>query len=117
MRSKALTWLASSVAVVVAGVAVAACSGDGASHEGHDHTGSTTAPRAPTAAAIEEMTPSKDYPLDTCVVSGEPIGGDMGEPMAVRYQGTEVQFCCPDCMDEFAKDPEKYVAKVRAATR
>jgi hypothetical protein len=51
----------------------------------------------------------KPYPLDTCVVSGEKLGGDMGDPVILQYQGQEVRFCCPACKKIFLKDPEKYL--------
>jgi len=29
------------------------------------------------------------------------------------YKGKTIGFCCPDCIDEFKKDPEKYMAKIK----
>jgi YHS domain-containing protein len=29
------------------------------------------------------------------------------------YKGKVIGFCCPDCIDEFKKDPEKYVATMK----
>jgi hypothetical protein len=55
------------------------------------------------------------YPLKTCVVSGEQLGGDMGKPIIINYQGTEVHFCCKDCIKKFNADPAKYLAKLKAA--
>ena len=73
---------------------------------------------APAEAAasgeIREVKPSKDYPLEKCVVSGEELD-EMGEPVAIVYQGVEVQFCCRNCIAEFKKDPNKYLAKLEAA--
>jgi hypothetical protein len=66
----------------------------------------------------KEIKPSADYPLTTCVVSGEKLGsGGMGPPVAIEYQGAEIQFCCKECLPEFEKDPERYVAQVRAAKK
>jgi hypothetical protein len=56
-----------------------------------------------------------NYPLSTCVVSGEPlIESDMGLP--IDYIHTEpgkhnrlVRFCCKSCIKTFKKDPEKYL--------
>ena len=54
--------------------------------------------------------PKKDtYPLTTCVVSGEKLGGDMGEPVKFDYHGREIRFCCPGCEATFKKDPAKYL--------
>lgn len=74
-----------------------------------------TAPAAG-RADFDRIDASADYPLPTCVVSGEALTA-MGKPMAIVYQGTEVQFCCPACLDEFKKEPAKFVAQVRAAKR
>jgi hypothetical protein len=53
------------------------------------------------------------YPLDTCVVSGEKFGGDMGDPVVFIYSNSvvnqEIKFCCPDCKPKFLKDPDKYM--------
>jgi YHS domain-containing protein len=53
--------------------------------------------------------------LTTCPVSGDKLGGDMGKPYVMVYQGQEVKFCCPMCKKDFDKDPAKYIAKIRAA--
>ena len=29
------------------------------------------------------------------------------------YKDKVIGFCCPDCIDEFKKDPEKYMAKIK----
>ena len=80
-----------------------------------------TLPLAAASCTKEESEPaasgsgsasSSDYPLTTCVVSGEELGG-MGEPVEYDYQGTLVKFCCKSCIPKFEADPEKYVAKLR----
>lgn len=58
---------------------------------------------------------SSEYPLDVCVVSGEKLGS-MGEPFVIDHEGTEVRFCCDNCLPKFRKDPAKYVAMVKAGT-
>ncbi len=55
---------------------------------------------------IEQQLPS--YPLDTCMVSGDKLGGDMGKPVDIIYKNRLVRFCCPDCIPDFKKDPAKY---------
>jgi hypothetical protein len=57
------------------------------------------------------------YPLKTCVVSGEKLGGDMGDPYVFTYQGREVKLCCKGCLDDFNKSPAKYVKKIEAAEK
>ncbi|MDE0834963.1 MAG: hypothetical protein OSA84_01265 [Akkermansiaceae bacterium] len=54
------------------------------------------------------------YPLKTCVVSGEEFGG-MGDPYIFAHEGTTVKFCCKACLKDFDKDPEKYIAMIKAA--
>jgi len=55
------------------------------------------------------------YPLETCVVSGEKLGGEMGEPLYYVYNDQLVEFCCPACKKDFDKEPAKYMAKLNAA--
>jgi hypothetical protein len=57
----------------------------------------------------------KPYPLDTCIVSGEKLGGDMGKPIVTVYQGQEIKFCCASCPKKFNKDPEKYIKLMNEA--
>ncbi len=59
----------------------------------------------------------KPYPLTTCVVSGEKLGGDMGEPYVFTYKGREIKMCCKDCRKDFDKDPAKYIKKLEAAEK
>ncbi len=60
--------------------------------------------------------PPKPDLLKTCPVSGEKLGGDMGEPFKFVYQGQEVKLCCSMCKAKFDKDPAKYIKKIQAAT-
>ncbi|HEY0946379.1 MAG TPA: hypothetical protein VGD81_13970 [Opitutaceae bacterium] len=60
-----------------------------------------------------------DYPLTTCVVSGEKLGS-MGKPYVHVHQeegkpDRVVQFCCRGCIKDFKKDPAQYLAKLDAA--
>lgn len=75
----------------------------------------TPAAQAP-AQQYEKIAPSKDYALKTCVMSGDPLDA-MGRPVAIRYQGREVQFCCEACIDDFLKDPAPALAKLDAAKK
>lgn len=68
-------------------------------------TGALQAADAPAPAA------PKPYPLTTCMVSGEALGG-MGEPVVQVYQGQEIKFCCRGCVKSFNKDPAKYMAEM-----
>ena len=61
------------------------------------------------------------YPLDTCIVSGEKFGGDMGPPIVFIYQdkatgiNQEIKFCCPMCKPKFLADPDKYMKIIHDA--
>lgn len=60
------------------------------------------------------------YPLTTCVVSGDKLGGDMGDAIdhVYKQEGKPdrlVRFCCKDCIADFKKDPAKYLAKIDEA--
>jgi hypothetical protein len=59
----------------------------------------------------------KPYPLTTCVVSGDKLGGDMGKPYVFTYQGREIKLCCKDCKKDFDKTPTKYIKKLAAAEK
>ncbi len=54
----------------------------------------------------------KAYALDTCVVSGKPLGS-MGKPVSFTHEGTEVRICCKSCRKEFDAHPAKYMAKLK----
>ncbi|MBS0189025.1 MAG: hypothetical protein JSS51_13235 [Planctomycetes bacterium] len=58
----------------------------------------------------------KDYPLKTCPVSKEDLGG-MGEPVNVVVAGRLVRLCCNGCKKDLMKDPLKYIASVDAAKK
>lgn len=45
----------------------------------------------------------------TCPV----IGGQINKNIYADYQGNRVYFCCPPCIKEFKKDPDKYVKKMK----
>lgn len=59
------------------------------------------------------------YPLKTCVVSGDKLGGDMGAPVVFVYTNNganqEIKFCCPMCKPTFLAEPDKYMKIILAA--
>ena len=67
------------------------------------------------AADQKAVAKAKPYPLKVCVVSDEKFGGDMGDPYLFVYEGRQVKLCCKGCLDDFKKDPAKYVKKMEAA--
>jgi hypothetical protein len=71
------------------------------------------------AADTQPASPATAYPLKTCIVSDDELGG-MGKP--VEYVHKEagkpdrvVLLCCKDCIADFKKEPAKYLAKLDAA--
>lgn len=47
-----------------------------------------------------------------CPVSGEKVGQQGMAPVTYEYEGKIYNFCCPGCLEEFKKDPQKYIKKV-----
>jgi hypothetical protein len=53
--------------------------------------------------------------MTTCVVSGDKLeGGDMGKSPEFIYRETNkpdrfLRFCCKDCVNDFKKEPAKYL--------
>lgn len=46
-----------------------------------------------------------------CPVSGEKIGSGGMEAATYEYQDKIYNLCCAACIEEFKKDPEKYIKK------
>lgn len=66
-------------------------------------------------AVVAKQKPT--YPLETCVVSGEKFGGEMGAPVDHVVGNRLVRFCCKDCAEQFRKDPSTYLLKLDAARK
>ena len=58
-----------------------------------------------------ELAAGKEYPLETCLVSGEKLGS-MGDPVVIVHEGRQIKFCCDSCPPKFEKDPAKYLSKL-----
>jgi hypothetical protein len=72
------------------------------------------------SSAAEKAPAKADYPLTTCVVSDDKLGGSMGKAIEYTYKQAGkpdrlVMFCCKDCIADFEKEPAKYLAKLDAA--
>jgi YHS domain-containing protein len=59
----------------------------------------------------------KEYPLKTCMVSKEELGGDMGAPVDKVVAGRLIRMCCKDCKKDVEEDPAKFVAMVDDARK
>ena len=62
-------------------------------------------------AVIEKQ--KADYPLASCVVSGEDLGS-MGESVDYVHGNRLVRFCCAGCVDRFRKSPNEYLGAIDA---
>lgn len=38
----------------------------------------------------------------------------MGKSYVFTYQGQAIKLCCKSCLKDFNKDPDKYLAKLKA---
>jgi YHS domain-containing protein len=50
----------------------------------------------------------KGKPQTECPV----LGGKIDKSVYTDYQGKRIYFCCSACIDDFKKDPEKYLKKL-----
>lgn len=55
------------------------------------------------------------YPVTTCLVTGETLGGKMGKPIDYVYGQQLVRFCCKGCVKKFEQNPEEYIGKLKKA--
>lgn len=82
--------------IVAAGLSLAACQAES---------------KAPAAPAGDP--PAVAAPEKFCPVSGEKLGG-MGAPVSYTHEGRTIEFCCAGCIEDFKKEPAKYLAKLDA---
>jgi YHS domain-containing protein len=66
-------------------------------------------------AVIEQQ--GTHYPLKTCPVSKDELGGDMGKPVDMVVGGRLIRLCCKDCKKDLEKEPTKFIAMVDAARK
>ena len=62
------------------------------------------------AATKQETVKAQDAGNKICPVTGEKI--DEKTKATYEYEGKIYNFCCPVCIEEFKKDPGKYIKKV-----
>jgi len=62
------------------------------------------------ASAGKQAEKTEDVGNKICPVTGEKI--NEATKATYEYQGKIYNFCCPVCIDEFKKDPEKFIKKV-----
>ena len=74
------------------------------------------APVSPTAAAAAvpatTQAATNSPPVNKyCAVEGSPNKVD--PTVFVMYKGQKIGFCCDDCIKDFNKNPDKYVASMK----
>jgi len=104
----------------VAGGLFLGCGGEHGHDHDHDHDGDGKPDHGPGehqdgGGKKEGASVADDYPLKTCVVSGEELGGDHGEAFVFLHEGRTVKFCCEPCKEDFLEEPAKYIAMIDAA--
>ena len=78
-------------------------------NDAHGHAEQEPDKLAPASAATI-ASQGKDYPK-TCVVSDESL--IEGEVQNYVYQGQLVRFCCKGCKNDFVKNPDAYMLKLK----
>jgi hypothetical protein len=99
-------WALSAVVVSIVGLAAAKLALDRNKHAMRHDDAMQESEAAPSAERV------KPYPLDYCVVSGDKLGGEMGEPFVIVHEGREIKFCCKGCVKDFNEDPASFLAKI-----
>ena len=118
-----------SIKTLVALVMSATIAVSALAHEGHNHakddskaTGSVLKVDDAGVSADWLAKAKAEYPLDTCAVSSDRFDNeDMGKPQdyVYRQEGKPdrlLRFCCKDCVNDFKKDPAKYLKVVQDAS-
>jgi hypothetical protein len=68
------------------------------------------------AAETKKPDKLKPYPLDTCAVTGEKLGG-MGKPYVFAHENREIKLCCKGCLKEFNKNTKQYLQQLAEAEK
>lgn len=58
--------------------------------------------------AMAAQDAGKGKPQTICPVEG----GKINKSVYTDYEGKRIYFCCSHCIDEFKKDPQKYLKKM-----
>ncbi len=58
------------------------------------------------AKITEAYKTAKPCPMTVCPVMGDPLDADA---YSFVYEGREFKFCCDGCLDDFEKNPAKFV--------
>ena len=86
---------------------MAACLLAGGACASHHSTTATSGPAASTdTAQMASAKPINQY----CPIDKE---NKVDPTVTTVYKGKVIGFCCSDCIPEFKKDPEKYMATLK----
>lgn len=99
--------LATLFVAVVAVLVLSGCNG----HDGDEHAApmDTSTRAVPAETATPEAAPkTAEVAQKLCPVMGTPIDKDI----YVDHNGRRVYLCCQMCVDQFKKEPEKYLKKL-----
>ncbi len=88
--------------------------GEHGDHAAHDaHADATPADALKGLAELSDADRALAEKQKVCPVSGEELGSN-GKPVKVSLKGQSVFVCCPDCEAAIRKNPDKYLAKLKA---
>lgn len=68
--------------------------------------------------AADSKAKADPYPLTTCLVAGDPLGANDYITYVHKEAGKPdrtIRLCCDGCIDDFKKEPAKFLAKLDAA--
>lgn len=90
------------------------CGGMDSGHNSHQQIAQSISEQKHEAVSTSESV-SQEAAINVgnkiCPVSGEKI--DEKIKTTYEYEGKVYNFCCPMCVADFKKDPEKYIKKVK----
>lgn len=110
MKKVIFMTIAAGVIFISGGLSYAAAEDQGSGH--HQMTQMPTYEQKQAVNTDSGAIPEKavDAGNKICPVSGEKIVDNL--KATYEYEGKIYNFCCPVCIDEFKKDPQKYIKKV-----
>ena len=80
-------------------------------HEGvMEETGTAQETKSVSVKSETETKKPTEVGNEYCPVMGEKIA--KGKEVKYAYKGKIYNFCCPDCIKQFKKAPEKYIKKI-----
>lgn len=100
-----------SAALLAAALAAWGCGEEGPPQKAADTEGVAPASAPASAMHAHEHGPE---PVLTAQALCPVMGGEINKDLYADHNGKRVYFCCPGCIPEFKKDPEKYLKKLQA---